>query len=94
MLEWNFKSIKNNFPKKECIIPDEKDVWVSNKYYWCLIEYKKDNEDYMIKKLKPYINKFEGKIYYGWVDKDGNTWDNKYKFIHNDDYQVVGIKEA
>ena len=93
MLDWNFKSVKNNFPEKECVIPDEKDVWIADKYYWCLLQHKVYKEDYMIKKLKPYINKFEGKTYYGWIDKYRNTWDNKYKFIHNDDYQIIGIQE-
>ena len=31
MIDWNFKSVKNNFPEKECGIPDEKDVWIADR---------------------------------------------------------------
>ena len=87
-----FKNIIRNFPYKKCVIPDnkERDIYYGDSFYWCLIKYKKD-EEYIIKLLKPYINKYENDIYYGWVDKHGNTWDNKTKPIHNDDYEVIGI---
>lgn len=89
-----FKNIIRNFPYKECVIPDirEKDIYYSDKVYWCLIKYKKD-EEYLIKQLKPYINIFDNKTYYGWIDQHNNTWDNKTKPIHNDDYEVIGIME-
>lgn len=83
---------KKPFPEKECSIQDEREEYIFNgkKQYWVLLKDNRFKNEYIIKKLYPYICIWEGKTLYGWTDGQ-NIFDNKEKSINNDHLQVIGI---
>jgi len=102
----NFDFLKqyfnNEFPENECIIQNEQesDVFDGCNWYVCLIINRKliFDEAIEIKILKPYMaidayNDNNGKMFYGWIDKWGNVYDDFQRPVHDDNWQVVGYRK-
>ena len=84
------------FPVEVCTEPHqgEKGVFDSKVPYFCVLFNPKWSEQFMVKYLFPYVCKEGKKLFYGWVDSDGNYCDHKEKAIHGDDEKVVAWKKA
>jgi hypothetical protein len=102
----NFDFLKqyfnNKFPENECIIQNEQesDVFDGCNWYVCLIINRKliFDEAIEIKILKPYMavdayNDNNGKMFYGWIDKWGNVYDDFQRPVHDDNRQVIGYRK-
>jgi hypothetical protein len=88
----------NEFPEKECTVPDkrEPDVFMSESFHWVLLEDLRFEDEFTIKHLKPYTCKNiddENELLFGWVDKDGNIYAHYIKPINLDDMRVVGAQK-
>ena len=89
-------SIKDNFPVDDCVQKSEfsENIFHSYAPYLCLIIDTRFKECWELAILYPYLYK-ESKenIYFGWIDKNGNTRGNIENSIHILDDFVVGFQK-
>jgi len=85
--EWE----RETFPELECVLQNEREpaVFDCPQSYLCLLTSTRFLEQADLRVLFPYINRFEGDLFYGWVDKDGNVSAHCPRSIHMDDLMVV-----
>ena len=86
------KHLRRSFPEDRCKVKTDDDVYQDPVSYFAVRKHPAFPDNFHILLLHPYINIFEGKTYYGWINDEGiyvGNWKNPAAVHYND--RIIGF---